>query len=456
MKYQAYNLHNYKKIKQIEKLSQREIFDAEVVGRILPFKTNNYVVEELIDWDNYQEDPFYILNFPQREMVSKKGYDKMADSLNAGLSRSEINDIANDIRLSLNPHPAGQLEHNVPTLNGEKLNGIQHKYRETALFFPAQGQTCHAYCTFCFRWPQFSGMTDYKFAMKEAGKLVEYIKKHPRITDVLFTGGDPMIMKASFLEAYIDALLEADLPHLKTIRIGSKTLSFWPYRYLTDNDADDVLRIFEKVTKAGKHLAFMAHFSHHRELSTDAVKNATKRIQETGAQIRSQSPILDHINADHEVWAKMWQEQVNMNIIPYYMFIARETGAQKFFAVPLFKALRIFRQAYSKMSGIGRTVRGPVMSAHPGKVHVVGTTEVKGKKMFVLNFIQGRKNEWVGKPFFAQFDDQALWLNDLKPAFGFEEFFYKDEMKRMFSHPEDSMKKERIDPELDIQYPFYS
>jgi KamA family protein len=414
------------------------------------------VVEELIDWDNYQEDPFYILNFPQREMVSKKGYDKMADSLNAGLSRSEINDIANDIRLSLNPHPAGQLEHNVPTLNGEKLNGIQHKYRETALFFPAQGQTCHAYCTFCFRWPQFSGMTDYKFAMKEAGKLVEYIKKHPRITDVLFTGGDPMIMKASFLEAYIDALLEADLPHLKTIRIGSKTLSFWPYRYLTDNDADDVLRIFEKVTKAGKHLAFMAHFSHHRELSTDAVKNATKRIQETGAQIRSQSPILDHINADHEVWAKMWQEQVNMNIIPYYMFIARETGAQKFFAVPLFKALRIFRQAYSKMSGIGRTVRGPVMSAHPGKVHVVGTTEVKGKKMFVLNFIQGRKNEWVGKPFFAQFDDQALWLNDLKPAFGFEEFFYKDEMKRMFSHPEDSMKKERIDPELDIQYPFYS
>jgi len=456
MKYQAYNLHNYKKIKQVEKLSRREIFDAEVVGRILPFKTNNYVVNELIDWDNYQDDPFYILNFPQREMVSKKGYDKMADALNTGLSRTEINEIANNIRLSLNPHPSGQLEHNVPTLNGEKLNGIQHKYRETVLFFPAQGQTCHAYCTFCFRWPQFSGMMDYKFAMKEAGKLVEYLKKHPRVTDVLFTGGDPMIMKASFLEAYIDALLEADLPHLKTIRIGTKTLSFWPYRYLTDNDADDILRVFEKVSKAGKHLAFMAHFSHYRELSTKAVKKATKRIQETGAQIRSQSPILDHINADQEVWARMWQEQVNMNIIPYYMFIARETGAQKFFAVPLYKTLRIFRQAYSKMSGIGRTVRGPVMSANPGKVHIVGTTEVKGKKMFVLNFIQGRKNEWVGKPYFAKFDDQALWLNDLKPAFGFEEFFFKDEMNRMFANPENSMKQGRIDPELDIQYPFYS
>ena len=96
------------------------------------------------------------------------------------------------------------------------------------------------------------------------------------------------------------------------------------------------------------------------------------------------------------------------------------------------------------------------MSANPGKVHIVGTTEVKGKKMFVLNFIQGRKNEWVGKPYFAKFDDQALWLNDLKPAFGFEEFFFKDEMNRMFANPENSMKQGRIDPELDIQYPFYS
>ncbi|MCK7526339.1 MAG: hypothetical protein MZV64_56415 [Ignavibacteriales bacterium] len=65
-------------------------------------------------------------------------------------------------------------------IEGEKLFGMQHKYRETVLFFPSQGQTCHAYCTFCFRWPQFVGMEDLKFASKEAELLVKYVKDHDR------------------------------------------------------------------------------------------------------------------------------------------------------------------------------------------------------------------------------------------------------------------------------------
>ena len=139
---------------------------------------------------------------------------------------------------------------------------MQHKYKETVLFFPSQGQTCHAYCTFCFRWPQFTGMTDMKFAMKETESLVDYLHEHPEISDVLFTGGDPMIMRTKALRKYIEPLLEANLPNLSTIRIGTKSLSYWPYRYLTDPGANDVLRLFEKVIKAGKHLAIMAHFNH--------------------------------------------------------------------------------------------------------------------------------------------------------------------------------------------------
>ena len=102
-------------------------------------------------------------------------------------------------------------------LNGEILKGVQHKYRETMLFFPSQGQTCHAFCTFCFRWPQFTGIADYKFAMSEIEFVIEYIRQHPDISDILFTGGDPLFMKTKVLAGYIEALLEADLPHLKTI-----------------------------------------------------------------------------------------------------------------------------------------------------------------------------------------------------------------------------------------------
>jgi len=421
----SYTLMNFRKIPQIQQMSEETQFQMEVVGNVLPFKTNNYVVEQLIDWDNIPNDPMYVLTFPQKGMLIPEHYDKMASTLRSGADKKEIARVANDIRLQLNPHPAGQMELNVPQLkDGTKLYGMQHKYDETCLFFPSQSQTCHAYCTFCFRWPQFVGMDEMKFAMREGEQLVQYLKEHPEISDVLFTGGDPMIMKASMFSVYTDALLDAKLPNLKTIRIGTKAVSYWPYKFLTDSDADETLKNFEKIVKSGTHLAIMAHFNHLAELSTDPIKEAIKRIRNTGAQIRTQSPILAHINDDANMWAEMWQKQVSLGCIPYYMFVVRDTGAQQYFGVPLVKAEKIFRTAFRKVSGLARTVRGPSMSATPGKVHVLGVSEINGQKVMALQLLQGRESEWVGVPFFAKYDENAIWLDDLKPAFG-EKFFFE-------------------------------
>jgi len=430
----SYTLMNFRTIPQIQQMSEEAQFEMEVVGNVLPFKTNNYVVEQLIDWGNIPSDPMYVLTFPQKGMLIPEHYDKMASTLRSGADKKEIARVANDIRLQLNPHPAGQMELNVPQLkDGTKLYGMQHKYDETCLFFPSQSQTCHAYCTFCFRWPQFVGMDEMKFAMREGEQLVQYLKEHPEISDVLFTGGDPMIMKASMFSVYTDALLDAKLPNLKTIRIGTKAVSYWPYKFLTDSDADETLKNFEKIVKSGTHLAIMAHFNHLAELSTDPIKEAIKRIRNTGAQIRTQSPLLAHINDDADMWAKMWQKQVSLGCIPYYMFVVRDTGAQQYFGVPLVKAEKIFRTAFRKVSGLARTVRGPSMSATPGKVHVLGVSEINGQKVIVLQLLQGRESEWVGIPFFAKYDENAIWLDDLEPAFG-EKFFFDDEFKAKYKH----------------------
>ena len=429
----SYTLINFRTIPQIQQMSEETQFQMEVVGNVLPFKTNNYVVEQLIDWDNIPNDPMYVLTFPQKGMLIPEHYDKMASTLRSGADKKEIARVANDIRLQLNPHPAGQMELNVPQLkDGTKLYGMQHKYDETCLFFPSQSQTCHAYCTFCFRWPQFVGMDEMKFAMREGEQLVQYLKEHPEISDVLFTGGDPMIMKASMFSVYTDALLDAKLPNLKTIRIGTKAVSYWPYKFLTDSDADETLKNFEKIVKSGTHLAIMAHFNHLAELSTDPIKEAIKRIRNTGAQIRTQSPLLAHINDDANMWAKMWQKQVSLGCIPYYMFVVRDTGAQQYFGVPLVKAEKIFRSAFRKVSGLARTVRGPSMSATPGKVHVLGVSEINGQKVMALQLLQGRESEWVGVPFFAKYDENAIWLDDLKPAFG-ERFFFEDELETKYT-----------------------
>jgi len=264
--------------------------------------------------------------------------------------------------------------------------------------------------------------------MREGEQLVQYLIEHPEISDVLFTGGDPMIMKAKVFSKYIDTLIDAKLPNLKTIRIGTKALSYWPYKFLTDSDSQDMLDIFKKITDNGSHLAIMAHFNHLNELSTDSVKSAIKQVRSTGAQIRTQSPLLAHINDDSAMWAKMWSKQVQLGCIPYYMFVVRDTGAQHYFGIPLVKAHNIFRKAYSSVSGLARTVRGPSMSATPGKVQVIGTANLNDQKVIVLRFLQGRNPEWVHIPFFAKYDENAIWLDDLKPAFS-EKFFFDDEMK---------------------------
>jgi hypothetical protein len=107
-----------------------------------------------------------------------------------------------------------------------------------------------------------------------------------------------------------------------------------------------------------------------------------------------------------------------MGMVPYYMFVERDTGPQGYFAVPLARAAEVFRDAYSSVSGLCRTVRGPSMSATPGKVCVDGVAEIAGQKVFVLHMIQARDPSLVGRPFFARFDPQAVWLTDLQPAFG--------------------------------------
>jgi KamA family protein len=421
----VYNARQLDNIPQVAMLSEEMRFEMKVVSSVLPFRVNEYVIEELIDWDNVPLDPIFQLSFPQRKMLAAEDFNTVARALNEQMPKAAFDELIKRIRRSLNPHPADQLEKNIPTLNGEPVVGVQHKYSQTVLFFPSQGQTCHSYCTFCFRWAQFVGDNELKIAAKESQTLQSYLKQHLEVTDVLFTGGDPMVMQTRKLKAYIEPLLSEELKHIRTIRIGSKALSFWPFRFVTDKDAKELLDLFSRVVESGKHLTFMAHYNHWRELETNIAREAIRSIQQTGAVIRSQGPLLNHINHRAEDWTRLWQTQVELGIVPYYMFVERDTGANLYFEVPLAKAWEVFRHAIQGVSGIGRTVRGPSMSTTYGKVEVQGVCEVQGEKVFVLRFIQGRDADWVQRPFFARYCEKATWFDDLKPAFGERKFFFE-------------------------------
>jgi KamA family protein len=398
---------------------------VQVVSHVLPFRTNEYVLDHLIDWNNIPTDPIFRLTFPHRDMLLPEEYEELRELVLFKKDAAAIARLVHGIRMRMNPHPAGQMTHNVPHVNGAPLRGVQHKYKETVLFFPSAGQSCHAYCTFCFRWPQFIGMEAMKFDARESGQLVDYLKNHPEVSDVLITGGDPLIMTTRLLAEYIEPLLAPELAHIQNIRIGTKSVAYWPQRFVSDRDADDLLRLFERVIGAGKNLAIMGHYSHAVELRNEVAQKAVRRIVATGATLRMQGALIRHVNDDPKNWAELWSTGVRLGAVPYYMCVERDTGPSEHFSLPLARAHEIFQSAYQMVSGLSRTVRGPSMSAFPGKVVIDGIVVINGEKLFVLQFLQARNPDWVRRPFFARFDPSATWMDQLVPAFGKKKFFFE-------------------------------
>ncbi|WP_323074127.1 KamA family radical SAM protein [Mycetohabitans endofungorum] len=427
LKFKPYTRQSIQQAPQWAALPENMREAVKVVSRVLPFRTNQYVLDTLIDWERVPDDPIYRLTFPHQDMLPADEYAHLRDLVLVKQDEAAIEQAVQKIRMRMNPHPAGQMTHNVPTLNGVPVRGLQHKYKETVLFFPSAGQTCHAYCTFCFRWPQFVGMEGLKFDARESNELVAYLQQHPEVTDVLITGGDPLIMNTRSLAGYIEPLLSPELAHIQNIRIGTKSVAYWPQRFVTDKDADDLLRLFETVVKAGKNLAIMGHYNHPVELRQDMAQKAVKRIVSSGATLRMQSPLIRHINDDPKAWAELWTMGVRLGAIPYYMFVERDTGPSQYFHLPLFQAYEIFQAAYQSVSGLARTVRGPSMSAFPGKVAVDGVATIRNEQVFALQFLQARNPDWVRRPFYAKFDPAATWLDGLVPAFGEKRFFFEKE-----------------------------
>jgi KamA family protein len=414
-------------IRQLRHLPPDVIAAVELATLVFPFKVNEYVLDNLIDWSQAPDDPIFRLVFPTAEMLAEADRAELARLRTANAPPAAVAAAVERIRASMNPHSSDQLA-NMPVFDGRALEGVQHKYRETVLFFPKQGQTCHSYCSFCFRWPQFvvDGVAP-KFESRDAGLLHSYLAAHPEISDLLLTGGDPMVMNARRLASYLGPLTRPEFAHIKTVRIGTKALTYWPHRFLDDAADDDVVGVLRGLVDAGKHVALMAHVNHWRELTPEPVEEAVHRLRRSGIVIRTQSPVLRNINDAAATWQRNWADQVSLGLIPYYMFIERDTGASRYFSVPLARALRIYQDAARGLSGLGRTARGPIMSAGPGKVHVVGTTTRDGRPCFVLSFHQARNPNWTNRLFYADYSETATWLSDLKPADGGAAFFFESE-----------------------------
>ena len=94
---------------------------------------------------------------------------------------------------------------------------------------------------------------------------LEYIRNHPEVTNVLLTGGDPMILQTPKLEKIFASLREID--HLKIIRIGSKMPAFNPFRFTNDPALMD---LFKNYSTPEKRIYMMCHYDHPCELTEES------------------------------------------------------------------------------------------------------------------------------------------------------------------------------------------
>lgn len=391
-----------------------------------------------INWDDYETDSVYQLVIPQPDMIVDPAVQQYVNAE----SEEEKAEIVEAYSEKTNPHDGNQ-QLNKPWFENKQgevefLEGSQHKYPQCQLVFDNTTQNCFSFCTYCFRHAQVRGDEDM-FLQKDVDQLHRYLKQHPEVTDILITGGDGGFMPSGRFSQYIRPIInDPELSHIRTIRLGTRSLTFHPEMILS-HKYDNMLELFDELYDNGIQMAWMAHFSTPRELLNPRAIAAIRRLKAHNVFVRSQSPIMNHISlftdengkVDVDKSAQNWIDLANILAILgigfHSMYAARPTGEHHYFAAPMADIERVFSKIYNSLSSINRPSRHISMTISAGKLAILGTSVIGGEKCFALQFTEARNMEWMNRVFHAKYDEQKNKIDLLLP-FDTEKYFFEDEL----------------------------
>ena len=348
------------KLKQVSGLNERELVELKPVEDKFVFRSNSYY-EGLINWED-PEDPIRRLVIPDKSELQEWG----------DLDASE-------------------------ELAYTRAPGLQHKYRDTALLLI--NGVCSAYCRFCFRKRLF--LNDNDEVVQDVSLGMEYIAKHKEITNVLLTGGDPLILSTARLKSIFERI--RSVPHVKIIRIGTKMPAFEPQRLTRDPSLMDLIRTH---SVGEKKIYIMAHFTHPRELTSESLE-CLDALQRAGAITVNQTPLIAGINDHSDVLADLLSRLSFSGVTPYYVFQCRPTLGNRSYSVPLETAWQIFSQAQTRCSGLAKRARF-VMSHKTGKVEVMAAVD----GFVYMRYLQAAASSDENRFLIFRSDKDAHWLDD--------------------------------------------
>jgi len=328
------------------------------------FRANDYYLS-LIDW-NDPNDPIRQLIIPREEELNDWG--RM--------------DASNESAVTV-------------------TRGVQHKYPDTVLLLC--NEVCGAYCRYCFRKRLFMDENDE--VTNDVSEGLDYIARTPQVTNVLLTGGDPLLMSTRRIVEILKAL--RGIPHVQIIRIGSKMPAFDPWRLTRDAELQEAFRTYSTPTKR---IYLMAHFDHPHELTDDAI-NGIDCFIKCGVICVNQCPLIRGINDNAGVLSDLYRTLSWIGCPPYYLFQCRPTAGNEPYSVPIVEGWEIFREALRHGSGLARRARYS-MSHETGKVEIVG---VDARHIY-LRYHRAKDAALRGRFMVYRRDDRAAWLDDLEPV----------------------------------------
>jgi lysine 2,3-aminomutase len=344
-------------------LSSKERDRMETVTDIFPFRSNEYYLS-LIDWKD-GHDPLRRIVIPDPCELTGGGC----------------------------PDPSCEKDFT-------KKPGLQHKYRQTGLLLLTD--VCGGICRFCFRKRLFMD-NEKRETVKDVSEGIDYIREHKEITDVLLTGGDPLTLDTTRIELVLRLLREID--HVNIIRIGSKMLAYNPYRILNDPELCSVL---SRYSTPEKRIYLMAHFNHPREL-TGVSARAAEELRKAGVIIVSQTPILNGINSEPEIFSELFRKLSFAGISPYYIFQCRPSIGNRIFQVPVEQSYDIIQKSWQACSGLAKRARF-VMSHATGKIEIIG----KSAGQVFMRYHQSADPGTIGKFMVFRSNPVARWFDDYR------------------------------------------
>lgn len=257
----------------------------------------------------------------------------------------DTDDPEDPIRLQSVPSPLEaeggfELEDPLDEDKDSPVPGLTHRYPDRVLMLTTPN--CSMYCRYCTRKRATLTRGGWEGISKNDQRMIEYIRQHPEIHDVIISGGDPLTLPLTKLRFYLDNLKE--IPHVDVIRVGTRVPVTLPQR-LYDPELIDLLSSAEKVY-------IQTHFNHPREITPEATR-VCKSLLRGGMMINNHSVLLKGVNDSLEVMRELLRGLLRIKVRPYYIFHCDPVTGAGHFRTSVWKGLEIMEGLRGHMSGIG-------------------------------------------------------------------------------------------------------